>query len=210
MNGWTSARVVTLMLLLSVAFAGWQYHGYQHERALVEESLHQQSHSVMSALVGGVNSHRRLGHFFDEQLQGMLDELIKSQDVLAAAIVSENGDVAIAAGDTELLQLAAPIEPGDHWDAAGFRLGEPFRPAPSEPGGGMGFGRGYGRGQRNSGASPFAEGGDYLAILLLDRTRSDRLNSHAARSHLLMTAAGWLVIVLVALALGGRTPAVAP
>jgi len=194
------------------AFAGWQYGGYLHERELIHEALHQQSHSVMNALVGGIRSHRRLGRFFEVQLQGMLEELAKSQDVLAVAVTSDDGRLVLSAGDAELLHASPSIESGDHWDPAGFRLVERFHVAPTEwegPGGGQGGGRGAGPGWGHGpawrhddghGEGPFAAGGDFAAILVVDRTRYDRLRHGAARSHAVVAAAGAIVLVCVALA----------
>lgn len=217
MNVWALTREAALMIVASSAFAAWQYHGYQHERALIDESVHEQAHSVVSALIGGVNSHRGFGYYFKEQLQGILDELVKSQDVIAAAIVSKKSDVTISATDGVNLPTVGDVEPGDYWVADGFQLIEPFHLAPAASGGGGGgFGRGFGRGQgpaarslRDATDSAPIEEGEYLAILLLDRSRSDKLKSHALQSRLLVTATGWLVIGLVALAWRSSVKAVA-
>ena len=207
MNGWAGARVAVMMLLVAAAFVGWQYQGYQRERALIDESLHQQGHSIINAMVGGIASHRRFGSGFDEQLQGMLDELVTSEDVLAAAFLSPESAASISAGDAEKLQLGELPEPGDVLDSNGFRMTERFHLAPAGRGGRGGQGRGYGRGlgslsrsQQYASESSFAPEGDYWAVLLLDRSRSDVLKVHAAQSHILTTVAGLLVIALVGLA----------
>jgi len=218
---WRTLAACAGLLAAWGAFAGWQYRGYLHERDLIHETLHQQSHSVMNALVGGIRSHRRLGRFFEVQLQGMIEELAKSQDVLAVAVLSDDGRLVLSAGEAELLHASSPIEPGDHWDPAGFRLVEPFHLAPAEwggpggggPGGGPGSGQGGGRGvgpgwgrgpawrhDDGHGEGPFAAGGNFAAILVLDRTRYDRLLYGAARSHALVAAAGAVVLLCAALA----------
>lgn len=211
---WQKFGVYVVLLATWTAFAAWQYRGYLHERQLIRETLHQQAHSVMNALVGGIRSHRRLGRFFEAQLEGMLDELVKADDVLAVAVASEQGR--IAAGRMELVDLPSPAEPGDHWDPAGFRLVEAFHLAPTETNaddeppagragrGRMGFGGpGRGLGRRQEGAppgGPFARGGDFAAILVLERTRADLLTRNAARSHVFVAAGGGLVLLLIALA----------
>ncbi len=211
---WQKFGVYVVLLATWAAFAAWQYRGYLHERQLIRETLHQQAHSVMNALVGGIRSHRRLGRFFEAQLEGMLDELVKADDVLAVAVASDQGR--IAAGRMELVDLPSSAEPGDHWDPAGFRLVEAFHLAPTgtnaddEPPAGragrgrMGFGGpGRGFGWRQEGGppgGPFARGGDIVAILVLDRTRADVLTRNAARSHAFVTAGGGLVLLLIALA----------
>jgi signal transduction histidine kinase len=203
---WQRFIVYCVLLLAWAAFAVWHYRGYGHQRALIEETLHQQSHSVMNALVGGVRSHRRLGYFFEVQIRGLLDELVKSEDVLAVVICSEQGEPLLSAGQTELLHATSPMEPGDHWDPAGFRLVEFFDIAPRAPGGGGGgggFGRGHGRhivDDPHDEDSPFAGGGRFYAALLLDRQRCDRLRNQSAWSHFFVTAAAGLVLFCVALA----------
>jgi len=233
-RSWRTLAVCAGLLAAWAAFAGWQYYGYRHERELIREVLHQQSHSVMNALLGGIRSHRRLGRFLELQLQGMLEELAKSQDVLAVAVLADDGPLLLSAGDAGLLQTSSPIQPGDHWDTGGFRLIERFHLAPADrggpagsgsaggPGGGRGLGAGggpgWGRGpgwrhedllDGGDDAGPFAGGGDFVAVLMLDRTRYDQLVRGAARAHLVVSAAGAIVLVCVALAWWASVRAVA-
>lgn len=197
----------TGLLLAWGVFAAWQYHDYRHERELAQEILHRQSHSVMNALVGGIRSHRRLGRFFEDQLQGMLDELVKSEDVLAVAVTGEDGRRLLSAGEAGLLDRSPAA--GDDGDAAGFWLVEQFElsPIPTGPdgagGGGRGPGRGYGLRWRVDDSPPqslFSDGGTFAATLVLDRTRADAQCRSAARSRTLVVAAGALVLICVALA----------
>ncbi|MFO7907886.1 MAG: sensor histidine kinase [Planctomycetota bacterium] len=205
MNPHTPAIWIGLFVIWGT-FAGWQYYGYRHERALIQETLHQQSHSVMTALVGGIRSHRRLGRFFEEQLQGMLDELVKSHDVLAVAVASDRGQAVLSAGNTELLDLSPPLVTGSYWEAAGFRLVEAFQLSPVPPDErnetrrGPGWGRGRRRQRATGGFGPFTEGGRFAATLVLDRERADAMCSRSARLRVLVSAAGALVLACVALA----------
>ena len=64
---WQSAAVYAVLVLVWGAFGAWQYRSYVRQRQLVEETFRQQSHSVMTALVGGIQSHRRLGRFLELQ-----------------------------------------------------------------------------------------------------------------------------------------------
>jgi signal transduction histidine kinase len=194
------------LLAAWLAFAAWQYRGAAHERFLIEETLHQQSHSVMNALLGGARSHRRLGRFFEEQLQGMLDELVKAEDVQAVAILSPDGQPLLAAGDLGQLELGTPVQLGNGWTPGGYRLVEAFRLAPPEPGGlalGGGRGRGFGPGSTHQPLdedSQFAAGGQFHAVLSLARGRSDYLLRRSTRSHLFVTGAAGLVLLCLALA----------
>lgn len=193
------------------ALAAWQYHEYCHEREAAQETLRRQAESVTNALVSGIRSHRRLGPFFEEQVQGVLDELVKSEDVLAAAVASAQGQLLLSSGRVEELQRLPRIEAGESWEGAGYRLVTDFR-LPSEAagggpdagrGGGFGGGRGRGSGGRWQ-AEPnrpgsFSAGGPCAAILLLDRTRADEQCRRAAWSRSSVALAGSLLLLCVAL-----------
>ena len=217
---WQTPAIWVGLVLIWAAFAAWQYRDYCHERKLIDQTLHQQSQSVMQAVLGGIRSHRRLGQCFEAQLQGMLDELVKSDNILAVAVLSHDAQMVLSAGNTGLLGISAPIQAGDLWGPAGFRLVETFQLAPlpcpvscpgtcavsgERPGGE----RGENANCQNAGfccpagsadTGPFAAGGEFAAVLLLDRGRSDALNGHAAFRHVTMAAAGTLVLACVVLA----------
>lgn len=201
--------VYAVLAIAWVTFGVWQYRSCVRERYLIEETLHQQSHSVMAALVGGMQSHRRLGRFLELQLQGMLDELVKSPDVIAASILIGPEKPILGAGAVERLDLHAGSPPGDRWTSAGFQLIEPFvlQPAEAGPelgvgGHGGGGGRGYGMRWRTDASeedSVLGNGGRFLAALLLDRTRADQLNHRSVWSHVFVTGAGGLVLLCLGL-----------
>ena len=123
---WQRLTMLVALLLPWALLAAWQWQEYEAERETARETLRRQADSVMNALVGGVRSHRRLGRFLEEQLQGVLDELAKSQDVLAVAVVSADGKTALKAGKAGQLNLSSPIETGQFWDEAGFRCAVAF------------------------------------------------------------------------------------
>ncbi|MCY2991473.1 MAG: ATP-binding protein [Planctomycetota bacterium] len=216
--------------------ATWQYHEYCHEREAAQETLRRQGESVMNALVSGIRSHRRLGQFFEEQVQGVLEELVKSKDVLAAGVASPQGQLLLSSGpialdgqvsavsdpsprpsprstgarETEGIEQLhpAPLVGGaESWEPAGYRLVADFR-LPAEvsgpgPGGGLGGGRGRGFGARWQAeadkSSSFLPGGQYSAILFLDRTRADEHCRRAAWSRVSVALAGNLLLLCVAL-----------
>ena len=203
---------VTVLLVLWAALAAWQRHEYGHECQSAQEMGHRQAEAVMNALVGGVRSHRRLGRFFPEQLQVALDELANSKDVLAVGVVSDDGRLALAAGQKELLSLSARMEVGRSRDDTGLRYVaefhlEPDPAGPWEPGGGRGSGRGWGRGLRRPGdpadaesQSPLAAGGRVVAALLLDRHPVDRIRHRAFWLRVWVVVAGGLVLALLGVA----------
>lgn len=209
---WQSLAVSAVLLFVWGAFSAWQYRSYERERELIEETLHQQSHSVMAALLGGVQSHRRLGRFLELQLRGMLEELVKSPNVIAVSILAGSGQQILGAGPVERLELDGGPGPSDRWTAAGFQLIEAFELQPPEAGpelggghgggGGGGGGRGFGLRWRTDAGdddSLFTSGGRFLAALLLDRTRADQLSRRSAWSHAFVTSAGGLVCLCLAL-----------
>jgi len=191
--------------------AAWQYHEYCHEREAAQETLRQQAESVANVLVSGIRSHRRLGPFFEEQIQDVLDELVQSPGVLAAGIASPQGQLLLSAGMVAELQAAAPLAEGESWELAGYRFVTAFRLLAEPPGGGpdsgrgggYGGGRGRGMGGRRQDEPEadglFTPGEPYAAQLLLDRTRADEQCRRAAWSRFTVAIAGSLLLLCVAL-----------
>ncbi len=206
---WQRLTTSAALLFALAALAAWQWHEYGHECELARETVVSSADSVMNALVGGVRSHRRLGQFFSEQVQGVLDGLVRSKDVRAVALASEDGKAVLSAGTVDLLHLSPPLTPGGSWEEAGFRLVSQFR-LPLEaagPGAGYGGGLAGGRGwdrrrqmQQEEPPTSFAPGATAVAVLLVDRDRADRACRRAAWTRASIVAAGWLVLVCVALA----------
>ena len=203
-------RVLSAAGLVVVSWTGlaaWQYDEYGRECELARQIVHRQAESLVHALVGGIRSHRRLGRYFPEQLQAALDELAAAHDVLAAAVVSEQGRLVLVAGQTELLGNPPRQDTGIFWESNGLRYAMDFRLEPEAPGGGAGPGggpRGWGRGpggrwaQDAAPASPFAAGGRFVAIVLLDRSTADTLQRRAWGLRAAVVLAGGLGLVLIA------------
>jgi signal transduction histidine kinase len=193
-------------------FAAWQYQRLGYERALIGESTRHSARSVMSALIGGIQSHRRLGRYFEQQLEGMLVEVTGGGDVLAAAVLDGRAEPVMQAGRVDLLVEHQDMQSGDRWIDGGFRLVQRFHIEPvgeAGPGwgsgglGGPGFGGGRGLGRRQEAEElpePFGTGGTFYAVLVLDRTRHDQLVRQSVWSCVFVSLAGGLVLVSVALA----------
>ncbi len=135
---WQRGVTVAALVLAWALLAAWQWQEYCVECEVARDSVRRQAESIMNALVGGVQSHRRLGHFIEEQLQGLLDELGKSQDVLAVAVESSDKRLSLSAGTASLLNLTSAIQPGQFWEDAGFRYAVAFQITPEMPIPGMG------------------------------------------------------------------------
>jgi signal transduction histidine kinase len=201
---WQRLATPAALVVAFAALAAWQWDEYGHECELARETVARSADSVMNALVGGIRSHRRLGQFFSQQIQGVLDGLARSRDVRAVALVSEDGQTVLSAGERELVDLAPPLSAGESWDEAGYRLVNQFRlPVESGAPGGFGGGRGWGRRwlmETDDPDNSFAAGSMVTAILLVDRDRADSVVRRAARTRGSIVVAGWLVVVCVALA----------
>lgn len=208
-----SLTIIIGLLVAWMSFAAWQYQRLGYERELIGQSTRHSARSVMSALIGGIQSHRRLGRFFEQQLESMLVEVTSGGEVLAAEVRNQNGQPLMRAGRLELLADPPAIEPGDVWIDGGFRLVQRFHIEPVDDGGpgwgpggaggmGMGMGRGMGRRQDEPGDLPerFGTGGTFYAVLVLDRGRHDQLVQRSTWSFVFVSIAGGLVLVSVALA----------
>ncbi len=198
--------IVIAVLVATCAVTAWQWHEYEHECEQARETVAGSADSIMNALVGGVQSHRRLGPFFEESTQAVLDGLVRSRDVLAVALVSSDGKEVFSAGNVELLPLRTSVKPGQYWDPAGFRqVAQVVLPA--EPvGPGRDFGRGYGgrgwgrRGEfdETEAATSFKPGDSATAVLIVDRTRADHAIARSRWSRGLIVAVSWAFIICVA------------
>jgi signal transduction histidine kinase len=140
--------------VLWAAFAAWQWREYGHEQRLARQILPREAEALSSALAGRIRLHRRLGYVAREQLEEVLKEVTQSENVLAVAVVSQDGRTALSAGQTDLLRTSETT-PGDYWDPAGFRSVSDFQLA--SPGFGGPFGRGGG--PPGPGAGPPGSGG---------------------------------------------------
>jgi len=131
---WRRWGTPAALLLAWAVLAAWQWQEYQTEAETARDALRRQAESISNALVGGVRSHRRVGRFVEEQLQAALDELAKSRDVLAVAVVSSDNRLRLLAGRGELLKLDPPLQAGGYWDEQGFRQIVAFQVVPEAPG----------------------------------------------------------------------------
>lgn len=205
------------MLLAFGLLAEWQRREYVHESELVRETVARQADSVMHALIGGMQSHRRMGRFFYDQIQRTLDELVRSHDVLAVVVVSEDGSQLLSAGE---LDLAGEFpQAGRSWGTLGFCSVERFELEPDRGegpygdgtggnqasgnragGGHNGLGRGLGPLKGRDEVSPFSQGGQFAAVLLLDRVGADSHCRRAARTRGFVVVFGELLLICLAFA----------
>ncbi len=198
--------LVAALALAWMALAVWQWYDYGEECRHARETLVRQADSIMQALTGGIRSHRRLGYFFVDQLQGVLEELVAAKDVLAAAVVSEDGRLVCSAGIDDQLPQSVLSEPEVAWESGSLRYVKQFELPPrseEHPGPGRGLGRGRGlrwmQAPDADEAAPFAEGGAFTAILALDARPVAEQVRRAAVTRLAIVAAGALVLIFLAI-----------
>jgi len=222
---WAKLAGLGILIGLSAGMAFWQYQEYQHETQLARTALERQAEALHHAVVGGIRSHRRLGRFIELQIQGALEELVEAQDVLAVAICTSTGKPILAAGQKQLIQ-SPPARPGFSWQPEALVYSSPFtlsaEPGFGGPGGGgpwwaapqtehgagtpAGPGPKYSRGRQTWAQPPtpseslLATGGQFLAVLALDRSATDAYVLRAGRLRFGLAAVGIGLLLCTALA----------
>lgn len=196
-----SQSIVAIVLLIAAGiFAAWQWYEYQTDIAAAEEVLHSHAEGLFHAVVGSIRSHRRLGAFFDQQIQIILDELTTSQDVLAIRINDQDNNPLFVAGTPDLI----PSNSEGRLTAKGYVYSGSFQIAPLATGGPVGGVRGYGwgrwiRGMQSERASPFASGGTFYATMVLDRGRFDTYVQRAFAARVGSCLTAWTTLLLLGL-----------
>lgn len=202
------SAVLPAIILLGVAFAGWQWLEYQADVGTAHALLQRQAEALTRSVIGAIRSHRRLGTFFHQQIQTVLDELVASKDLLAVAVADSTGKPILTSGTFSQGQSL----PGFGSPAsgllipAGYFYCDKFEMQPLPPGGPGAGPRGFGRGGRwgrperpsfESGeeeTSPFAVGGTFWLTVLLDRSRFDSQVQRARVTRLAFVLTGWLTL----------------
>ncbi len=204
---WKRWSTVAVLILSLALLAGWQSREYLQEVKRARETLHREAHAIASALVGGFYSHRRRGRFFVDQVQGLLDGLVRTEDILAVSVTSEDGQRLLEAGKTSLLPEEAEFETGDYWQEMGFCLVEGFELPTLPEGEQEGFGRGFRGGPAEGGppawagsGSDFSAGGLFAVCLAMDRSQVDAQCRNAAWLRGTLVGIGTLLLLGVALA----------
>ena len=197
---WRKWGVIVGGVAVWATVAVWQWREYVHECRLIRATLSRQARSIAQALIGGMRSHRRMGRFFQEQVQKTLEEMVRSPAILALGIADEQGRLVLQAGRKDVLSRL-PSD-GARWTPESFQLVVPFelRSGPPGPGhlwGGRG-GRGMGERDGFEADCPFGVGGRFRAVLVLDRSASDTQCRRAARMRVGVVVSAGLVIACLA------------
>ena len=196
--------------------AAWQWGEYSREKQIWMSNWEGQGQAILSAIVGGIRGHRRMGQFFLGQMEGMLEEIASLPEVQAVGIVALEGSLELTAGKPFPRPLSQ-VSSGISWSEMGLLVCRQFSLELETPGPmGRGPRRGEGRGPRwwqgSSGSSgeqaeegvdsrvPTIQPGEYLAVLWLSR---EALDVQCRRS--LHTRAG--IVALGGLLLGASAVA---
>lgn len=218
------AVAVVAALGLWAGVIAWQWSEYRREIKLWANHLEGQAQAIVSAVVGGARGHRRMGQFFLEQLEAMLEEIASLPDVRAVGIVSLENDYRLIVGERPLLESLCstfPAPPRDQtlWTKEGLGVIRLFdlsaeRPGPAGPGPRRGEGRGP-RWREWAGGPPpdlsilgptpaewpALPGGRFAAVLLMSRQSYDLLSRKALA--LRGVVMGLATLVLLASGLAG-------
>ena len=207
---WKNLATWIVLLPIWLGMAIWQWSEYQHYCRLAFDELDRQAETVNRALVAGIQTHRRTGRFFEENLQVALSELVKSEIVLAVAVDSDDGNRLAAAGDPAFLTVDddSNAESSIYSHYSSFEL-EPFagegHGGSGGGGGGRFGGRGWGRNQNRQETEPPLETESlsitqtYHAHLLLDAKPTELRCRREAWLRGTVVAAGFLVFFSIAL-----------
>ena len=204
------STLIAAVLIMATwfALAEWQRREYFRQRELIRGRLVAQADAILTALVSGVRSHRWIGPFFESQLPGTLEELAKSDGVVAVAVAAaaSNGDdgqsqttsaKSYTAGERNRLDLTLP--PGSRWTPDGYIIVHRF----TFEGGPTGTGRWPG--SVSGQGPPWLDRSDqtgsvpFKAILVMDRRDIDAQLRREAWIRGTLVGAGALLVVLLAL-----------
>jgi signal transduction histidine kinase len=179
----------------SVCLAAWQYHEYRHECQVAQDSLRRRADSVNHAILAGIRYQCGQGHFVDEDVQGLLDEVVKAEDVLAVSVMACEHPLSFAAIRSETVTFTISTAPGELWQTGGFLVVRQFilTPRTSHRVHKCLCGRPELHQQADS-KSVFLAGGPFVANLLVDRTLADDRMHRAFWLRFAVTLVGSLLL----------------
>lgn len=186
------ATLLSLCIALSVAavVVFWLWSDYVQQQNALERLLIVRGRAVLSALEGGMRSHRRMGMWLRGNIDAILEETVSAPGILGLAIIDKEGD-RIAHGGT--VPDTVNLSPEPQWTRAGLVLCRETQFVGFQDDAPM---MGRGRGRRNETAQSPPPEPAWLMVLLDD---SEYLESLAGARRRL---AGSMTITLTAILLG--------
>lgn len=200
---WRRYIVPCLVVLAGwTVLATWQWREYRNDCAKARQVLSREAQRLQNGLVAGIRSHRRLGPFFAEQVQALVDEFAKPHGILAVGIFSADHRLLASAGrialdGEEATALTERWTETGAWFASDFELEAQSHGPP-----GGGWGRGWGRRWQAEDAEPgpFDSGGRFYSAVVLDRSEVDLACRRALELHVAVAGTGSLAAALVGFA----------
>lgn len=101
-----------LLGILWVAVVIWQMAEHRRLEHAVEEGLLNRAHDISTSLAVVIRSQRRMGSVPRPRLEGALQDLVKSRELLGIALLNPSGEVVAAAGQSMQTDLLAALAPG--------------------------------------------------------------------------------------------------
>lgn len=132
---------LVITALVAAVAAWWLWKDYEAERKAQHQVLLVRGEAVLSALEGGLRSHRRLGGWFLRNVDAILEETTAAPGVLGLALLTEDGEVLGRGG--RFPEFAAPSRQ-PVWTDTGLVVCRPMQMSDSEESYPAGFGRGRG------------------------------------------------------------------
>ncbi len=219
---WFTWAVTSAFVVGGLGF--WQWAEYNREKAIWARNLEFQGGAILSAIIGGIKGHRRMGQFFWEQVDGMLTEIAALPHVKGVGILSEEGNVLIVKSQArevvDALGHGSNLLRDSQWRDDGLWLKQHFTLTPETPVPGAGGSRrGDSRGPwwrepysplgkkefhlpAPSLPSPFSAGGNFQALLVLSRTDFDSQCRRAAVLRALIVGLSSLLALACLMATG--------
>lgn len=212
---WKYLTTWLILLPVGAALAVWQWSEYEHQCRLAFDELLRQAETVNRALVAGIRTHRRTGRFFEENLQVALNELVKSEIVLAVTLESSDGGHKLFAGDQKLLN--ADDQSNRKLSIFPYRSSFELTSFDGEAHGGGGGGSGGGGGGRHGGGRGWGRGPEWAneettaaedvgpttetfhTLLILDSKSTEARCRREAWLRGTVVAASFLVLLCIAL-----------
>lgn len=189
----------TIGIAVALAFGAtaWLWIEYRNEIRMHEEVLVVRGEGLLTALEAGILSHRRMGVWFQENIQSVLEETATSPGILGLAVFREDGSAAASVGEAS--GSLKPVE-APEWTENGLLVGSKFTipSSEAEPGGGRGQ-RGWRWRESNPPGSSSGEeilGRSFILTALMDGTASRKAIHQDARRFTLSLTIAWLAIFL--------------
>lgn len=160
-------NIISMLIaaVVAAAVAGGLWLDYRQDRNAHAEMLVIRGQTVLTALEGGLRSHRRMGGGFEQNVRSMVEESAKASGILGLGIYGQEGRPLASVGN---LPGVAQLKAEPQWTGGGLLLALQTRihTAGNDAGGrGPGWGRGRGMDEKIRAAY---EGQVWLAVLLDD------------------------------------------